>query len=60
MGKVMEVVSGKSALRLMQENFFILLGMKNTTMDDMGALTLSTTEDMAKVGQLLLNRGLLR
>ncbi len=56
-GKVMEVVSGKSALRLMQENFFIPLGMKNTTMDDMGGLTLSTVEDMAKVGQLLLNRG---
>jgi len=56
-GKVMEIVSGKSALRLMQENFFIPLGMKNTTMDDMCGVSMSTTEDIAKVGQLLLNKG---
>ena len=56
-GKVMEVVGGKSALRLMQENFFGPLSMHNTAMDDMGALTMSTAEDMAKVGQLLLNKG---
>lgn len=56
-GKVMEVVSGKSALRLMQENFFGPMGMHNTTMDDMGAHTMSTAEDMARVAQLMLNKG---
>jgi CubicO group peptidase (beta-lactamase class C family) len=56
-GKVMEVVSGKSALRLMQENFFAPMDMLNTTMDDMGAHTMSTAEDMAKVAQLMLNKG---
>jgi len=56
-GKVMEVVSGKSALRLMQENFFGPMGMHNTTIDDMGAHTMSTAEDMARAAQLMLNRG---
>ena len=59
-GKVMEVVSGKSILRLMHENFFGPLGMKNTTIDDMGGATTttrSTAEDLARIGQLLLNKG---
>jgi len=59
-GKVMEVVSGKSILRLMHEDFFGPLGMKNTTIDDMGGATTttrSTAEDLARIGQLLLNKG---
>ncbi len=55
--KVMEVVSGKSIIRLMQENFFEPLGVKNTKVDDMACATTSTAEDIARMGQLLLNRG---
>jgi CubicO group peptidase (beta-lactamase class C family) len=56
-GKVMEVVSGKSIFRLMQENFFEPLGMNNTTIDDLACATTSSAEDIARMGQLLLNRG---
>ena len=55
--KVMEVVSGKSIIRLMQENFFTPLGVKNTKIDDMACATTSSVEDIARMGQLLLNRG---
>ncbi len=56
-GKAMEMVSGKSIFRLMHENFFNPLGVKNTTMNDLASGTTSTAEDVAKIGQLLLNRG---
>jgi CubicO group peptidase (beta-lactamase class C family) len=56
-GKVMEIVSGKSIFRLMHENLFGPLGMKNTTMDDMASATTSIAEDIAKISQLLLNKG---
>jgi CubicO group peptidase (beta-lactamase class C family) len=56
-GKVMEVVSGKSILRLMHENFFEPLGVTNTDIDDMACATTSSAEDIARMGQLLLNRG---
>jgi CubicO group peptidase (beta-lactamase class C family) len=56
-GKVMETVSGKSILRLMHENLFEPLGVKNTRIDDMACATTSSAEDIATMGQLLLNRG---
>jgi len=56
-GKVMEVVSGKSMFRLMHENFFEPLGVKNTIIDDLACETTSSAEDIARMGQLLLNRG---
>jgi len=56
-GKVMEIVSGKSIFRLMHENLFAPLGMKNTTMDDMASDTTGNAEDIARIGQLLLNKG---
>lgn len=56
-GKVMEMVSGKSIFRLFHENFFQPLGMKNTEIDDLACATTSTAEDLAKVAQLILNKG---
>ncbi len=56
-GKAMEMVSGKSIFRLMHENFFNPLGVKNTTIDDLACATMSTAEDLGKIGQLLLNKG---
>jgi len=57
-GKVMEIVSGKSIFRLMRENLFDPLGMKNTTLEeDLGFSCFSTAGDFAKFGQLLLNKG---
>lgn len=57
-GKVMEIVSGKSIFRLMRENLFDPLEMKNTTLEeDLGFSCFSTAEDFAKFGQLLLNKG---
>ncbi len=56
-GKVMEVVGGKSIFRLMHENFFDPLGVKNTTIDDLACATVSSAQDIALMGQLLLNKG---
>lgn len=57
-GKVMEIVSGKSIFRLMRENLFDPLKMKNTTLEeDLGFSCFSTAGDFAKFGQLLLNKG---
>ena len=57
-GKVMEIVSGKSIFRLMRENLFDPLGMTHTTLEeDLGFSCFSTAADLAKLGQLLLNRG---
>jgi CubicO group peptidase (beta-lactamase class C family) len=56
-GKVMEMVGGKSIFRLMHENFFEPLGVRNTTIDDLACATQSSAEDIARMGQLLLNRG---
>lgn len=57
-GKVMEIVSGKSIFRLMRENLFDPLEMKNTTLEeDLGFSCFSTAGDFAKFGQLLLNKG---
>ncbi|MHC4478200.1 MAG: penicillin-binding transpeptidase domain-containing protein [Planctomycetota bacterium] len=56
-GKVMEILSGKSIFRLMEENLFVPLGIRNTTMDDMAGMTTSSVEDIARIGQLLLNKG---
>jgi len=56
-GKVMEAVSGKSIFRLMHENFFIPLGQDNPTIVDLGYGIDCTVEDLARVGQLVLNKG---
>jgi len=56
-GKVMEVVSGKSVARLIHENFFQALGVSKTTIDDLACCNVSSAEDLARIGQLLLNKG---
>ena len=56
-GKVMEAVSGKSVARLIHENFFEPLGVSKTTIDDLACCNVSSAEDLARMGQLLLNRG---
>ena len=57
-GKVMEIVSGKSIFRLMRENFFDPLGLKNTILEeDLGFSCFSNAGEFAVLGQLMLNRG---
>lgn len=57
-GKVMEVVSGKSIFRLLREYLYDPLEMDNTEHDwDLGYSVHSTAYDLAKVAQLLLNKG---
>lgn len=57
LGKVMEVISGKNIFRLFQENFFIPLGANSITNDDLACATQCSAEDLARIGQLFLNRG---
>lgn len=57
-GKVMESVSGKSIFRLMHENFFVPLGNQDTVLqEDLGFSCNTTALDLARFGQLLLNKG---
>lgn len=57
-GKVMEMASGKSIFRLMQEQLFDPLKLKNTLLDeDLAYGTKTTAYDMAVIGQMLLNKG---
>ncbi|MFC1736573.1 serine hydrolase domain-containing protein [Candidatus Hydrogenedentota bacterium] len=56
-GKAMEIVSGKSIFRLFHENFFNPLGLHNPTITNMGMGVICTVEDLARVGQLMANRG---
>ena len=54
----MEVVSGKSIFRLFREYLYEPLGMNNTFHDwDLGYSVHSTALDLAKAGQMLLNKG---
>ena len=55
-GKVMEIVTGKSVFRLLRENVFDPLVMKNTYNEkDLAYGTHSTAYDLALVGQMVLN-----
>ena len=56
-GKIMEAVSGKSIFRLMQENFFIPLGQDHPVFCDLGFGLECTSADLARVGQLMMNKG---
>ncbi len=56
-GKVMEIVSGKSIFRLFHESFFTPLGQDDPTIVDLGYGIDCTVADLARVGQLTLNRG---
>ena len=58
LGKVMEIVSGKSIFRLMHEYMFDPLELNNTYLDiDLAYGVKSTAYDLAVVGQMLLNKG---
>lgn len=56
-GKVMEAMSGRCLPYLFQEKLFVPLGASNTTIDDCGGSTQSTCMDMARVAQMLLQKG---
>ncbi len=56
-GKVLEAVSGQSLPQLYRRQLLEPLGMDNTFVTDSGGGARSTPLDMAKLGQMLLNRG---
>jgi CubicO group peptidase (beta-lactamase class C family) len=57
-GRVMEVVSGKSIFRLMRENFFDPLELKNCYLEeDLGTSFNGTAENLGIMAQMLLNKG---
>ena len=55
--KVMEIASGKSFVRLFHEDLFRPLGMEETPFFDLGFSAELSAADLAKVGQLIANRG---
>jgi len=56
-GKAMELVSGEALPLFFQHHLLDPLGMKHTTTPDASARAFSTPMDIAKLGQMLLNRG---
>ena len=57
-GRVMEAVAGKSIFRIIHENLLEPLEMQHSSIDEDLAFSLHTTAgDIARVGQMLLNRG---
>ena len=56
-GKAMELITGKSVLRLIQDNLFVPLGMTHSRISDVCHGSECTALDVAKFGQMLLNQG---
>jgi CubicO group peptidase (beta-lactamase class C family) len=56
-GKAMELVAGKPMVRLLQDNLFAPLGATSIMEPDLGYSESATAIDIAKIGQLLLNKG---
>jgi len=57
-GRVMEAVSGKSIFRVIHENLIVPLELTNSSIEEDLAFSFqSTAGDLARIGQLLLNRG---
>ena len=56
-GKAMERVGGKPVLRLIYEDLLLPLGITHFGMTDLGFGATFTAEDIARIGQMLLNRG---
>ncbi|MBT6147059.1 MAG: serine hydrolase, partial [Gemmatimonadetes bacterium] len=56
-GKVMELVGGSSIQRLIQEQLWLPLGIEGSHLSDLGFSAMLSSEDIARMGQLLLNRG---
>jgi CubicO group peptidase (beta-lactamase class C family) len=56
-GKAMELVGGRPVLRLIYEHLFQPLGITDFGLNDLGGGAILTTEDIARIAQMLLNRG---
>jgi CubicO group peptidase (beta-lactamase class C family) len=56
-GKVMESISGEALPALYRKHLLRPLGCTNTRVIDTAGSTMSTPMDMAKIGQMLLNKG---
>ena len=56
-GRCLEAVAGRTFARLMYEELFGPLGMDHTTVFDTAYGIRTTARDLARFGQLLLNRG---
>ncbi|WP_395752834.1 serine hydrolase domain-containing protein [Prosthecobacter sp.] len=56
-GKAMELITGRSVLRLLKENLFIPMGMTRSRASDVCHGGECTALDVAKFGQMLLNQG---
>ncbi len=56
-GKAMELITGKSVLRLIKDHLFTPLGMTRSRISDVCHGAECTAADMAKFGQMLLNQG---
>jgi CubicO group peptidase (beta-lactamase class C family) len=56
-GKAMELMTGKSVLRLMKDDLFGPLGMDHSRSSDVCHGSYATALDAAKLGQMLLNQG---
>jgi len=55
--KAMELMTGKSVLRLMKDDLFVALGMGHSRSSDVCHGAEATAFDVAKLGQMLLNQG---
>ena len=56
-GKVMELVGGSSIQRLIQEQLWLPLGIEGSYLSDLGVSATLNSEDIARMGQLILNQG---
>jgi CubicO group peptidase (beta-lactamase class C family) len=56
-GKVLEMVTGEAQPQFTQRHLFEPLGCRNTDMVTLSWATYSTPLDMARIGQMLLNKG---
>lgn len=56
-GKVMEMVGGSSIQRLIQEQLWLPLGIEGSYLSDLGFSAMLSSEDIARMGQLILNQG---
>ena len=56
-GKLMELVAGKCIQRVVQEQLWLPLGIEGSSLYDLGFSAMLNAEDIAKMGQLLLNKG---
>ena len=56
-GKAMEQITGENVFRLMHEHFFDPLGDRDVKLTDLGFTAECTAADLARIGQLMLNRG---